>query len=208
VPTAEGVQGKVQFELEAAGRGADLDALVRAVAGKARLGITDGSFTGAPMLRDLAAALQEPRLATYRFKDHRGTFTIRDGKIFNDSAEFTGEIPVSMSGWVDFGMQMDYRVKVDPKGITKSTQVAQAVTSLNQEGGIRVAGPVNGPSVHFDLAKVLKAGAKAYLEETMKGRLGEAVPSKPGDPAAPSSGTKLPDSIQKGVDGLFNKKKK
>jgi len=207
VPTAEGVQGKAQFELEAAGKGADRDAMVRAVAGKAKLGITDGSFTGAPMLKDLANALQEPRLATYRFKDHRGTFTIRDGKIFNDSAEFTGDIPVSMSGWVDFGMQMDYRVKVDPKGITTNPQVAQAVTSLNQEGGIRVAGPVNGPSVHFDLAKVLKAGAKAYLEETMKGKLGESLPTKSGDSAAPSSGTKIPDSIQKGVDGLFKKKK-
>jgi uncharacterized protein involved in outer membrane biogenesis len=203
VPTADGVQGKVQFDLEAAGKGADRDAMVRAVAGKAKLGITDGSFTGAPLLKDLAAALQNPGLATYRFKDHRGTFTIRDGKIFNDSAEFTGDVPVTMKGWVDFGMQMDYQVKVDPKGVTANAQVAQAVTALNQEGGIRVAGPVNGPKVHFDVAKILKAGAKAYLEDAVKGSLGGAVPAKPGDAAAP----KAPDAIQKGLDGLLKKKK-
>jgi uncharacterized protein involved in outer membrane biogenesis len=206
VPTAEGLQGKVQFELEAAGKGADLDALARAVAGKAKLGITDGSFSGAPMLKDLANALQEPRLSTYKFKDHKGTFTIRDGKIHAESSEFTGDAPVSMSGWVDFGMQMDYRVKVDPKGITQNAQVAQAVTSLNQEGGIRVAGPVNGPSVHFDVAKVLKAGAKAYLEDAMKGKLGESLPgTKPADPSAPPA--KPAETIQKGLDGLLKKKK-
>ena len=206
IPTAEGVQGKVQFRLEAAGKGATRDAMLQAVAGKATLGITDGSFSGAPLLRDLASALQEPRLATYRFKDHKATFAIRDGKIFNDSAEFTGEIPVSMSGWVDFGMQMDYRVKVDPKGITKNPQVAQAVTSLNQEGGIRVAGPVDGPSVHFDVAKVLKAGAKAYLEEAAKGKLGDVLAPKAGDGAAPGTGGDLKDTMQKGLDGLFRKK--
>ncbi len=207
VPTAEGVQGRVQFRLEAAGKGATRDAMVQAVAGKATLGITDGSFSGAPLLRNLASALQEPRLATYRFKDHQGTFTIRDGKIHNDSAEFTGEIPVSMSGWVDFGMQMDYRVKVDPKGVTRNPQVAQAVTSLNREGGIRVAGPVDGPSVHFDVAKILKAGAKAYLEEAAKGKLGDVLAPKAGDGAAPGSGGDLQDTMQKGLDGLFKKKK-
>lgn len=222
----ESVTGTINGSFKLTGRGADLGAIQRSLAGNMNFELVDGAFEGTDIWYELRraralfkkTAAPEPVLpARTKFSTVRATGPVIDG-VFNNN-DLLAELPfmqITGNGSVDFAAatidyRMTARVLEKPEFVTAATaeeldEFTQAVIPL------RITGPLTAPSVKPDVEAMLKERVK----EEIRGRLVDkllggreeppAADEPPATDAAPADG-EVPDEPQEEEQDIEDKLK-
>ena len=161
------------LRIKLAGNGPDLRDMLDNAIGGGELKITNGQFTNSPVMSALSTFLNEPSLTSLKFDTISERFTIKDGKVYNTLTEAIGKSAnLTLSGWVDFDLNMDYRIILDDKIVAKADKdMARIINVANKAGGIRLKGKVTSPKIDIDVEKAIKSGIKDILEKELQDEL-------------------------------------
>lgn len=174
------IAGRVDLEAEGAATGNDRDALLRALDGKGRLSVTQGSFAGANLgavnerlnrirnLQDILGALDAGSRGRTAFDTLTGTFVVENGVLRSDDLALAAPAgTASAKGRADLAaetLDADLRFTLD------NLRDAPPL-------GIRLAGAWAAPRVTFDTnafqQHVLKKGLGDFLKSLSKPQSGE-----------------------------------
>lgn len=177
----DNITGAITGSFTLTGRGQDMDAVQRSLAGNMAFELSDGSFEGTDIwfeLRRARALLKQETLpkqelpARTRFSSVKATGVVKDGVMQND--DLFAELPFMQlkgSGSVDLAAAtvnygLTARVLKKPDSMTGMTEAelndfTEAVIPL------KITGPLTSPSVKPDVAGLVRK----RVEETLKGKL-------------------------------------
>ena len=185
----DNVTGTINGAFKLSGRGADLAAIQRSLAGNMSFTLADGSYEGTDLwyeLRRARALLKgeeppEPSLpARTEFSSVAATGVVTDGVMRND--DLRAELPymqLSGAGDVDLATAtVDYdlsaRILERPEFLSDATeeeleQFTEAVIPL------KITGPLASPSVKPDVEKLLRQRVEEELKDKLKDKLGDKL---------------------------------
>jgi AsmA protein len=214
-PTMAGkVFGALSFETRLSGAGTQPDSLKRNLSASGNLQLSDGRLTGAGLVAELAGFLNLPELQEIRFKEGKGNFTIKQGKV-NLNGELSGQdLRMAPKGTLGLDGALDLRLdaglapaltaKLDRKG-----NVSQFLTDKEGWGQLPllVTGTASAPKFAFD-ASAVKGKLKERAVEEVQKKLQQKVFDKllPGKKeAAPGEPAPAQAPLKETLKGLFGK---
>ena len=175
----ENVTGAINGTFKLTGRGADLGAVQKSLAGNMNFELVDGAFEGTDVWYEIrrARALlkQEPAPkpvlpARTQFSTVRASGPVTDGVFRND--DLLAELPfmqITGNGTVDFAAamldyQMSARVLEKPE-FASGASAAELDEFTEAVIPLRITGPLSSPSVKPDIEGMLKEQVKQEIEE-------------------------------------------
>lgn len=174
----EPLEGRGNLSLDVSTRGANVDAMKRALAGQVALDLRDGAVRGvnvAKMLRDAKAVLKSGQAsnaaanATEKtdFSELTATFRIAGGVARNDDLSMKSPLlRLGGAGDIDIGnSRIDYLAKVSVVNTTAGQEGRELADLRGITVPIRLRGPFDKLSYSLEVGDLLKDAAKARVEE-------------------------------------------
>lgn len=174
----EPLEGRGNLSLDVSTRGANVDAMKRALAGQVALDLRDGAVRGvnvAKMLRDAKAVLKSGQAsnaaanATEKtdFSELTATFRIAGGVARNDDLSMKSPLlRLGGAGDIDIGnSRIDYLAKVSVVNTTAGQEGRELADLRGITVPIRLRGPFDKLSYSLEAGDLLKDAAKARVEE-------------------------------------------
>lgn len=161
------------------------DDLLAGIQGEGAMFLTDGYIEGSPILKALAAGLQRPGLAAFRFEGLHQAFRVEGGRIHNQAPDFTGsEAAFAMSGWTSLS---DMRIQQNlylGEGLGGGEDWIKVARIINESGGIPIGGTITDPELNFDFGRLLQGLIQNVLKEQLEEQLGDKLDEQLGEGAA------------------------
>jgi AsmA protein len=213
------LEGKGNVTLDVTSQGNTVDALKRALAGKAAVKLNDGAIKGidiAGTVRGAKARLGQLRGEQVQasdkaqktdFSELTATLQIQKGVARNDDLSLKSPLlRGGGAGNINIGEgTLDYVLKASVVGTTKG-QGGRGVEDLRGVTvPVRVSGPIADPSYKLDFSSMVTDSVKDRVAEELEKRLGGG--SKPGDAAKKEGATKdakpgdSPRDVLRGIFG-------
>lgn len=193
----EPLEGRGSLSLDVNTRGANADALKRALAGQAVLELRDGAVRGVnvgKMLRDAKAVLKSGQAASSTasatektdFSELTASFRIAGGVARNDDLAMKSPLlRLGGAGDIDIGnSRIDYLARVSIVETSKGQEGKDIAELRGITVPIRLRGPFDKLSYSLEVNDLLKDAAKAKVEEKkqeLKQKANEKLQEKLGD---------------------------
>jgi len=181
----ENVTGTINGTFELSGRGADLGAIQRSLAGSMSFELLDGAFEGTDVWYELrrawAAFKRQPQPdpvlpARTQFSTVKASGPVSEGVFKNN--DLLVELPfmqLTGQGTVDFAAAtIDYRMSAR---VLEKPEFVQGATAeeLDEFTGavipLRITGPLSAPSIRPDIEAMLKKRAKKDIKNLLRDKL-------------------------------------
>jgi len=205
----ENITGTISGAFALSGRGSDMSAVQRSLAGNMSFTLTDGAFEGTDIWYELrrarallkGGAAPKPSLPPRtRFSSVSASGVVTDGVLRND--DLAAELPfmrLSGSGTVDLAAAtVNYslvaRVLERPEALPNVTE-AELADFTEAVVPLKITGPLSAPSVKPDVEKLLRK----RVEDEIKGRVldrllgGGKKEAPPAETAAPADAAPPPE---------------
>ena len=193
----EPLDGRGSLSLDVSTRGANADALKRALAGQAALELRDGAVRGVnvgKMLRDAKAVLKSGQAASSTasatektdFSELTASFRIAGGVARNDDLAMKSPLlRLGGAGDIDIGdSRIDYLARVSIVETSKGQEGKDLAELRGITVPIRLRGPFDKLSYSLEVDDLFKYAAKARIEEKkqeLKEKANEKLQEKLGD---------------------------
>lgn len=174
----EPLEGRGSLSLDVSTRGANVDALKRALAGQAALELRDGAVRGVnvgKMLRDARAVLKSGQAGSTTasttektdFSELTASFRIAGGVARNDDLAMKSPLlRLGGAGDIDIGnSRIDYLAKVSVVDTAQGQEGKELAELRGITIPIRLRGPFDKLSYSLEVGDLLKDAAKAKVEE-------------------------------------------
>lgn len=174
----EPLEGRGSLSLDVSTRGANVDALKRALAGQAALELRDGAVRGVnvgKMLRDAKAVLKSGQAGSTTasttektdFSELTASFRIAGGVARNDDLAMKSPLlRLGGAGDIDIGnSRIDYLAKVSVVDTAQGQEGKDLAELRGITIPIRLRGPFDKLSYSLEVGDLLKDAAKAKVEE-------------------------------------------
>jgi AsmA protein len=189
----DNISGTINGTFKLSGRGADLGAIQRDLAGNISLELVDGAYEGTDVwheLRKARAALRqeeapEPNLpARTQFSEVSASGPVTNGIFANDNLlvelpfmQLTGKGSVNfVDATVDY--RMSARVLDKPEFIGGDVTADELKDFTKTVIPMRVTGPLTAPSIKPDVQKLLQEKVKKEIEEKLMDEIGDKLGDK------------------------------
>lgn len=226
----ENVTGTITGSFNLTGRGEDMGAVQRSLAGNMAFTLNDGAYEGTDIWYELrrarallkGGAAPEPELpARTRFSSVSATGVVNEGVMRNN--DLVAELPfmrINGGGTVDFAaatVNYDLTARVLERPNALENVTAEELEDFTEAViPLKITGPLTSPSVKPDIEKLLKK----RVEKEIKGRLldsllggdkpapttegaAEDAPAE-GDAEEPAEEESVEDQLKKKLKGLFD----
>lgn len=182
----DNITGTINGSFKLSGRGADMGAIQRDLAGNISMELIDGAFEGTDVWHELRKARAvirqeeppEPNLpARTRFSEVSASGPVSNGVLTNNDLiaelpfmQLTGNGTVNfVEGTVDY--RMSARVFEKPEFIGDDVTAKELEDLSKTNVPIRITGPIANPSVKPDVEKLLQDRVKKEVEDKLKDKL-------------------------------------
>lgn len=207
------VFGALTFETQLSGAGTQAETLKRNLSASGNLLLSDGRLTGAGLVAELANFLNLPELREIKFKEGKGNFTVKQGKVNLNGELSAQDLRMSPKGTVglDGALDVSLDARLSPALTAKLDRKGNVSQFLIDKEGwgqlpLLVTGTTAAPRFAFD-ASAVKGKLKERAVQEVQKKLQEKVFDKllPSKETPPGEPVPAKEQLKETLKGLFGK---